>query len=765
MGTDIPEVGVLAHPAVTAVADDICAVLVTRGVRAAVLTSPAGAGDASVIVVVLSRALCEDPDMLTTLAAVRDRRLVPVRAEDVTGLAVPAFLAELNWVLWDTEPAVRNAALVTAVHSDVGRYREAKSLEAVAAAWEASGYDPDYLMSDRAAVREALARLDERGAGPSHIGSAPSPRVRRFLQQSDAATRSLWWKRNRRWAFRAAALIGVIAIAITGWHTVTAQRAANRLAIIMLHSEPGERGDLVALKIAGLIDQQAAARRPVPYSAVGRLMEAMSANWDDGVLGVGAAAANNAFAWVGAGHMLVADGHGAVSLVSPADGAFTWRRRLSSKPLTGLAANADGSRLVAVDTDDVAYVVEVPNWHVTATHLPAAAQHVAMSATGSDTVAADLRGGRVVVVERGAIRDVGTFDRVLDLVASPDGRIRALVRGGSSLRIVDAVTGAVDTDTTWEPGRFEVGAIARTGDGIVATGPGGQLWIARDGRGFEPTGFAVPDVVRTLALTPAGVILAAADAFGGQLMDPRTRSRTRVCATADTIETLYLSADSSRILCAAAGMGVVQTVSVMVANRDAPTRQSTNAGPTARSGGPISQVSIVDDRVVVHTNRGTRNIDADAVTGGSVKFGAGGQTDVSWIPGRMLGAGEPAVVAIAPDGGSLAVGMTSGTVNVVDLNDDGLLALSSRWVAPDGQPAAELGWMSGGERLVVSTAADRWWTTTACLGCGRDTAKLLAAVKDRLWMCYPEDAVAMLTAATRRQLGVRDCPAQPAVTP
>lgn len=755
---------IVAHSRDRDAAEEIESILVDRGVDGSIYTSWDSVDRALAIVVVMSSSLSADADLLLRLASVRDRRLIPVRIGNLDGVDLPPFLAELNWILWDTtEPANRNAALLTAVRSDVGRYREVRSLEAEAAAWEASGFHPDYLSADRGAVRQAMIR--NAAAGHDSM-SFPSARLMAYLDASKRSTSRAWWRRNQRWAFRVAVLVGVTVIAITGWQTVTAQRAANRLAVVLLNLNDVDRGDLSALKLAGLIDQQQAAGRVIPTSATGRLMELLARPWDGGIFTSGQNLALNAFAFTEPkSAVLVADGHGAVSMVSTEDGSVAWRHRLSDDTLVALAVTPGGHRAVAVDSANVVHGVDIETWATESAVLPGAAERIVISAP--EAAVASLSNGVVAEVSFGAgkaLRELGRYQNVLDLESTPEGSVRALVRSGPLLQIIDPLSGAVEAEEVWEETEFERGALY-PGRGVVLSGRDNQLWFASEGLSLLPTGVPTSDVVRDLAVTPTGAVVFASDGFGAHLLDPRTQTVVPICATIDVIDSLALSIDGSQFICGSRGIGILSAVENLIADAEIPRLDTMNESKAASSQGSIEHVEIDDQgRVVARVNGELLNIVPTAYTLGGVVFGAEAKhPPVAWIPGPLLGGGDPTIVALTADGSALAVGTSTGVVSVLDANQNGELALASRWTAPDRQQVTALGFSDQSATLAIRTLNDRWWTAASCIGCGRDSGALLDAVTTRLWFCYSDGARDMLQPSVSRRLGVRDCPTMPEV--
>jgi WD40 repeat protein len=719
-------------------------------------------GDADTIVVVLTAELCRDEVLVHALAGLKDRRLVPVRAEPLDGVEVPKFLADLNWIRWDVaDSATREAALFAGLHSDANRYREARSLEAQASAWDSAGRDYNYLLTDRHAVRDAIRRNQAAG---DDVLTAPSQRLVDFLEESNISTRAAWWKRNRRWAVRAVIVAAVIAVCVVGFRMIHRLHQADLLAVALLDNQnDDERADLTAVKLSGLVVQQRANGHAIPESAVSRIMLAMAHPWDKGLIGgAGTKALIEAFAFTPDGTVLSADAMGSVTEWNLQDGTPRARHWLSDVGLQYLDGTDDGTSIVTVDYHDVARLTRTSDWHSSELHLPASATRVALAADGRSAAVA-LIDGTLTSIDFGddpVSHPIGKFDAILDVRRSGSTGLRALVRSSDRLQVVDVPSGHVIAEREWKPVEFESAALSPTGGQVVVTGADHQLWVAEDSLDFRPTGRAIPDMLNALVIAPNGSVVFASNALGVQVLDPRTGISTKACSSLDDVDLLITNPDGSQLLCAYKGAATMTSIAAMIAAVDPPAGVPIDRTTTATTTGPILAVDATPQGTVrVSTRHRSTLLDAHDVSPGHVTMQTrDGSREVPWIAGPLFGTGAPMVVSVAPDGRSFAVGTTSGDVTVVDVDIDDALLAATRWSAPDHEAVSALAWSADGHDLHIATDRDRWWSTSSCAGCGRDVDALVDAVRDREWLCYPTELIDLFADETVRRLGLRRCP-------
>jgi WD40 repeat protein len=181
----------------------------------------------------------------------------------------------------------------------------------------------------------------------------------------------------------------------------------------------------------------------------------------------------------------------------------------------------------------------------------------------------------------------------------------------------------------------------------------------------------------------------------------------------------------------------------------------------AEGANPGATVDVLSDgRVKFTAAGGTEILDPRASTfaGDARPRGStpDGKVDSVFDPGTLWFAGEPTVVSVNSTGTTAAVGSSDGVVTELDLRP-GEPALASRWTVSGQAAITHLGWSPDGGSLVVGTNRGEWFTPDSCAGCGSDLTKLLTAVSNRGWFCYPKEAVELFTPIAARSLGIRQC--------
>ncbi|MXP20217.1 hypothetical protein GIY30_02375 [Gordonia sp. HNM0687] len=728
--------------------DGIVDILRERGVDAVRITDIADVPAPSAAMIAISPSLVADRRLLTILRGWADTRLIPVRVAPIVDTRqVPPFLADLNWILWDsTDVGARNASLLNALQFDLGRYRNTEGLEAQAAAWVAADRDPDYLVSDRKAIAQAAS---------DNAAGEPSAQLVEYIAASARATRREWWKRNGRWAFRAVALIGVIAIALTGWRAVQNLRSANTLAGTLLNVDDNpDRADLQALKLGGLIDQQAANGRAVPDTAQGALLQAMSHPWDLGVLGYTKTAAINAFILGNDPTVAIsADGEGTLAEWSLDTGAMTSRRQISQSPLYLADATPNGRFAATFAADNTIGVTELSSGTtITASSSKPAGLQISQS---GNTVAIYDDSGSITVLTRSANanglapRKVGTYEEVFDIQGGAGEAIWAVVKDNDDLLVVNATSNAVVHRSALSGGAdVRDAAISPSGELLALVGDDGQLWTAPVGGSFAPTGLPASRTVKSLAIDDRGRVLISSPAAGPQVTDLTAGTTARICAAVSVVEVFSVSSDGTRVACLSRGVGIISDLTE-VTTTPKPTNLQVTTSRSAALGS--SSIRLGDDGMIhlVH-----KSITA-AMNPTSTSVGAPWGASLPWIPGTIFGEGTPTVVAINADGSTVAVGTSAGVVTEIDLYPEGLIAIAGRW-RPANRAVTAIGW-HGDNELWMETGTDVWWRAPSCAGCGVSTQRLFQRIRDRQWMCYPADTRDIFTDRTRSTFDLHPC--------
>lgn len=761
--SDLHSVAVAGSAADGPALREIAAVLTERGVQVLASSGEAAFG-ADVFVVVVSDNLVRDQPALARLQALKSAKLVPVRVGPVDDRKLPEFLRALNWILWDSsdiDPGERNAALLTALRWDLNRYRDSQSLEAQAAAWEAADRESDYLLSDRRAITRALAELQ--AAQASRSAEPATPRLTAYLHQSGIAARREWWRRTRRWALRLVALAAVVAVVVTGWRAVTDLRSSNLLAAGLLVVDADEgRPDLQALKMAGLIVQQRARGREVPVAAYGKLIGAMESDWGRGVLGYAKDSHLNGFALTSDRDVAVsADSVGTVTTWDLTRGATVERVRVSTEPLYGVAATPDGKLAATFGADGVVRLTELPSRRtLMERRLAVTPERIAVGSDGQTVVVATDNGElwRLSAAAQGVSKDarIGSYDIVHDIQAGESGALWVVARAGRDLVVVDARTGEVRARYEWPASPLELAAVSPSGTTVVVADDDGAL-LRNEGRSkLSPLGMGVARGNNLLKVDDDGQVVVASSLAGARVVDTAAQRVTRVCSTLDSVTELAVSPDFRQLACGVAGVGEIADLDTVMSTGEPPGELVGRSGSSVEAAG--THLAVGAGGTVEIERNGMRTTIRPTDT--AVTTSAHGV--VPWTAGRVLGGGTPSLVAIAPDGKTIAVATDAGVVTEIDVGADGRLGLAAR---RDFGPraVARLGWSPRMDRISAMTTDQRWLTTPSCAGCGSSMSALFASVRDRAWFCYPADTLKVFTEQTRREFDLSRCPAPEAV--
>ncbi|MFC0316504.1 WD40 repeat domain-containing protein [Gordonia phosphorivorans] len=732
---------------------EISDVLTQREVR---IMSPGAAENPDAVVVGVSSALVRDSALMSDVAGWQSAKLVPVRIGPVVDVEVPQFLSELNWILWEStvDSGERNATLLTALRMDLHRYRDSQSLEAQAAAWVYSGREPDYLMSDRRAIKRSLETTGTVGAADD-VGTA-SPRLIEYLEYSRQAARKEWWRRNRRWAFRFGVLAAIVAIAVTGFRAISDLKSSNILAAGLLGVSSDEgRPDLQGLKMAGLMIQQSAAGREVPQAAYGKLIAAMEAPWGRGVLGYAKDAHLNGFALTGDPDIaLSADSVGTVVTWDLRTGGMTSRTRISQQPLFGIVSTPDGAIIATYDQDSVVRVTNLVSGDSSEIQLPSLPLGIAVSSDGAAaavfTEGGDLSRVRVGAAGQLKAESVGEFTEVHDLRAGPAGQMWAAVRDGGDLAVVDVLSGRVVERYGWPQDPAEVAAVSPSGKTVVAADGRGEL-LRNAGSTLRPVGMRVSLALTAMAVDDAGQVVVMSSIGGARLVDTAAKRVSRVCAVMDSVRTFSLSPDGRTLVCGNMGVGEIADLTTSMSVPEPSSRLVGADGSDVEAAG--TSVAIDDDGSVRISGRGwTTVLNPDAV-----RVETESQPDVPWVSGRIFGEGTPSNVAITPDGTTVAVATSAGAVTEIDVAANGAIGLAARHnFGP--REVSRVRWSPDRRQLWAMTSDGRWLMSQSCAGCGNSLDALFKGVRERVWFCYPTATLDFFPDRTQRELGLTECP-------
>ncbi|WIX92471.1 hypothetical protein [Amycolatopsis sp. DG1A-15b] len=708
------------------IAKQVAGGLADLGVAAEV--NPSVAADRAVVVV--SADAASDVAWREAVRAHEQARLVPVAVGPVDAGRLPAAVTDPNWITWSTGSApARLSEIFAALHSDMSRYRTHRVLAASAAGWQAAGRPDHLLIGEHDAVEDAVRHLTDAAHDPL---ATPTALIREYVDRSRLGTTGLRRKRNRRWVIRTTATLVAIAVAVTVFVLIRAAGSVNNLQF-QATTVPWltqSRPDRTAMLAAGLLlqadDDHKAQPRGVTFTALGQ-------PWSHGL--VGAMHASIALA------VLDRTGDHTLSLDTQ-DTLTLWDNR-SLDPVwqhpTGAAARAADfdadpalSRIALATESGIELITREP-WNTRSVPLPERPSAVAQAANGHFAAVATSNGNLYTVgFAAGPVSAPVHFDAILDLRQTEDGGLRALVRSGDDLLVVDPATGARSQPFPFPEHRFAQAALAPDGRGIAAAGPDRQLYYT-DGDGpLHPTGQALADITTLLTVLPSGRIVYGGAEFGVHVYDTRAGITVgQVCRTETPVLAVRAAADGDLLAC--------------LDSYIADLWRSREFGPLPtgpKPAGRISRSPSATDGALSATGR------------------PDGRLDITWKGARwqVPVSGSP-VVAVSVDAAarSVVTGAEDGTVLQFAVGDS-VATRVVRWSVPDGAPVTAVGTLDS-RRLLVGTGRGLWWAPASCDRCDDDQV-LVQHVRERLWGCYTENQFEFLDDNSRERLGIRSCPAE-----
>ncbi|SMC65689.1 WD40 repeat domain-containing protein [Kibdelosporangium aridum] len=718
---EIPAVNIVASEADRSVRNLLANGLSNMGMPIA--TDASGAST----VVVLSTEALTDPEWRRQLQRHADTRIVPVTVGTIPSSSdVPSAVGDINWVVWEPENTLGSRSRVfSALRSDLSRYQTARSLTAEANAWLAEGRSPHLLISDRRRAQSAVDHL--RDAVHDPLAALPQ-HVLEFVTESYRVRRKDRTKQLRKWGVRGLATVVVVALTVSVVATVRVLVKNNNLAsqgnyptfiserpdrLAMLSAANLLQGDVANETVAR---QVIAAQLPLPWS-----MGALNVDSDANVLDASVSEHGD--------RVLTVDARANLALWDTRTDTAFWRRNLGDGNYATLDASPDLARAVATVRSDL-YFVHLNPWHIKRVGLPTEPTSVAYDLTRGVAVAAT--DSAIYIVSADGFRQLGKYT-ILALRRTTAGDVRALVRDGGQLAIIDPVAGKTIASTQLPEWRFEVGALGPDGRSAAVTAADRQILFATDNLAFTRTGQAVPDVVSILAILPGGRIAFAGGQFGVRILDSRTGlTLGTVCRSFGVNQSIVAAADGDVVACLN-----YATVDLWRTAHLSPVLPPAAGKPLGSSASlTVGEVSVSGDvtgRITVTTSA----------------HGQSRQTKV------LAAHGPITAIMISPDGRSVVAGSADGEVAQLSLSSDGVMAVVN-WQAPDGAPVTQVGWADEPGRLLAHTEAGNWWTPSSCDHCD-DTTQLVAHVRARMWGCYTENQIEFLTDETKKALGVSLC--------
>lgn len=716
------------------VAAAVLALLDRRGVPAEV-DGPDSAGGR--VVVLISAAAVQDRRWNDTVSGLdAAERIVPVRVGAVEARSIPELLRDLNWIDWSaTDPARTGSQIFTALNSDLETYRTHRRLRADAGAWNDAGRPVGLLLASRRAATDALVHVRH---ARHDLLSRPDEIVVAYVEASDRETRRRS-RRKRRTGLAALALIVTVGVAFAA--VAIALRTAGKASDLTatgsaMASDIDNRPDRVAMVSAGALVQQGYGNRRDLRTAAAR---ALTQPWAAGVLGGLDAHRILDVAFDSRGERAVTvDGDGILTLWDTGTDVAIRALQVHGALQTGVLDADSSLTTVAVVSGKQAHLIDLSDGADRVSELPEA---------GSAVVLAPERGYSAVETTDGAIYTVDAASgvvapspvtgTVLDLARNSGGDAHALVRRGREVSVVDVRSGAVVVSAGIPENPLEKGALGTSGE-IALTGADRQIHFGVPkgaGVSVRPTGQAVPDTVDVLEVLPERRVAFGGAQFGVRVFDDRAGAEVgEICRGSAGVAELAVAPDGDLVGC------IDSYVSELWRTRSlSPLDGLVKLSPAPKP-----------DRIATAAYEVGRSPAGDL----SITRRSGGAPDVI----ASDGAG-PVRSIVATDTG-VAAGTDGGVVVQVAL-DGGPPVEVGRWSVPGGESVTRVDPdPSDAYSLLITTGSGSMWRVPSCLGCGSETA-IVAQVRSRLWGCYTDNQVELLTDASREALGIRACMSSP----
>jgi hypothetical protein len=688
------------------------------------------------IVVLISAAAVGDQDWMAAVSlldagAVAGARMVPVRVGVIDSELLPPALRDFNWVTWNDGDARAAADLFVAFNSDPDVYEAHRVLATESSAWADAGRNAELLLNDRRRVRQARAHLVAAAQDQvSHVTET----MREFVAASGKATGLERRRRIRRWLVRG--LVVGIFVAL-GVYAVSFLREVNGTtylrAAVDLELNPDNLSREAELASVVLIQGAGGDKQVVRAS----LRETLTHPWGEGLMVNRLDAALNSSAIAPRKNLvLTADGRGRLTIWNRKTGVATKRLQLTT-----------GDRLVGVDVREdagLAAVVSADRLWLLAPLTSAAARTMPLGRAVGDvvlspSVAVAWSSDALYVVDASTgrrLRTITGLDDVLAVRNVAGGQVRALVRRGDDLAILDPQTGRTTARVAVPKWRFEAGALGPDGRAAALTRPNHQLDYAVARLRFVATGIPVSDAMTGIELLDRRHVILASPEQGVRVVELDTGLQlARVCSEVPSTTHIDVVRGEQTVVCANSG-GLDAWPLGEILSRAAPP--------------PLVQLSSS------RTNR-REDVEVRAAGDGRVilrKVGGPQRITYTGLAPRWR------VASLHPRYGYVAAGSIDGRVMGFDA-DDMTMTPVVVWRAPTGLPIIALGWKRGDDlQLYAQTSDDRWWRVPTCIECRFDGV-LVEYVRRRLTKCEAADQVKGFSDRSKQVLGIRVCASLP----
>jgi hypothetical protein len=446
---------------------------------------------------------------------VAGKHLVPVLVEPTDDRLVPAEVRAINWTRWQpgNVPAALAAVLV-AVSTRHSMWRTLRQLRLQVYDWYVAHRDPALLIQDSPRAQECQEVLND--LRDSLGGREEVHLLDEYVAKSTAACRAK--ARTQRRRCMAGALVLVLAELAAAVLIPIVQSAgrSNRNAIVTsgeesLAREFPEWSALLAadLLIHGTPEQQALARLT--------LRRSLSADWS---LGTGySVEAQLPLTSVRSAVVLSYESKAERSSLIGMDvktGQFAWRVQLPGEYLYMGLTEGDGEVVVGGASGFGVFDLRDHSFRqVRANPIPK--RMVLLDSRHAVVVDEDIRVHVVDLNSGGGSRKTGRHQTLVDIQATDDGGVRALVRReAGDFALIDAATGAVLAAGSLPEPVVEAGGVALDEVAAYLASGDHQIWYLTPAGPPTPTGIALIDRTSLIRGARGGKVI-----FGGDAQRPR----------------------------------------------------------------------------------------------------------------------------------------------------------------------------------------------------------------------------------------------------
>lgn len=665
----------------------------SEGLR--VVEASTGDAPADLCIVLVSLSAVRDREFLRIANAVSSNASVtiPVRLDEVRPeqAGEPGSpIRERNWADFSQRSGRDQEPWELLMRSNVDLYDDFYDLDERARRWELCDHDASYLLQDVKAAARAHEVLDALADDPYQ---RPTKVMRDYVE---ASTQHAHRERKRSIRNRVqtigSTIFVVIALLLFSAFMRSFLARGSLLKESMADLETEYDPEYAALRLLQIGADEGINSDTGFYQTI----DALSSNWKISELGLaeeeaGTGVQGEAVFTDDGERVFVAGAEGTVQSWVPRTAEATDNRYVSACDRFAFDATPDGALLVVADEDGLRRF-DTSTWErVNLGYDGPVIENVTVSADGMRALGA-VEGG-IVLVDLGDGTATTKFaaDSTLAVERTPDG-LRALVRTGSDVLLVDGETMETLARVTIAENADSVGAIG--GIGAVVCSDGRLGLLAPGANELTPIAFSTKDRPLALAISGESVIIVTEEG-GAQVVDVPTGATLARLGASMAGPRFAGATEDGLVSC---GNGV--TTSVYSLEGIAPEDE-------APSG------ALVSESLECSTPDGTFAISSD----GAEKFVLTyGEKDHDYFfQGTHGERDDITAVACAYQPARYVIGTRSGGVTTYTMlqGEDGITTVATReWDTPDGSPVEAVGWTDDGARLVVR-AGGRWWTPYA----------------------------------------------------